>query len=214
MLNVTIVESNAQYEKLFKSAGFEVTPLTLGRSPKAEDTDLVLFTGGPDVSPDLYGEKPHSKTYANSYRDSRERKIFLDMLDAGVPMVGICRGGQFLNVMNGGKMHQHVVGHATGQDHLMWDVDTKEEIMVSSTHHQMMKPARHGKVLATSNVCSRREDPKGQDVGGEWDDIEVVYYKRTNCLCFQPHPEFFPITHPCPEYFINTLKASLFEEKR
>jgi len=66
----------------------------------------VVFTGGADVSPFMYGEKKLSVTCNDEHRDEQE-KLFFERYTK-VPKVGICRGGQFLNVMNGGKMWQHV----------------------------------------------------------------------------------------------------------
>ena len=108
-----------------------------------------------------------------------------------IPMVGICRGGQFLNVMSGGEMYQHVEKHCGY--HEIIDVDSGETVLVSSTHHQMMKPSKQGALIAYSNLQGSREWYEGsifkKDISDQ--DIEVVYYKHSNCLCFQPHPEFF-----------------------
>src|SRR5687768_16963203 len=71
--------------------------------------DLICFTGGEDVTPSLYGEVKHPLTYNNPERDKHEVEYFNQFI--GIPKVGICRGGQFLNVMSGGKLHQHILGH-------------------------------------------------------------------------------------------------------
>ena len=100
-------------------------------------------------------------------------------------------------------MHQHILGHATGINHLIRDSETGEEVMVSSTHHQMMIPSEDAIVLATADVVD-------WPLGMEQRDIEVVYYPHTNALCFQPHPEFFATDHPCVQYLNRCIEERLF----
>jgi gamma-glutamyl-gamma-aminobutyrate hydrolase PuuD len=164
-----------------------------------DDADMVLFTGGEDVNPELYGEVPLAKTYFNRPRDDKEIAIYRGALDRELPMVGICRGGQFLNVMNGGKLWQHVTMHA-GRDHIarievapyVGKKKQRRTISVTSTHHQMMIPAKHGMVLLTALEALEKDSPAYTKIGKneEEPDTEAVFYDDTNCLCFQPHPEF------------------------
>ena len=188
---VKIYHSNTSYNKLFTEGGYTLVD-------SLEDADLIVFTGGADVTPSMYGEKSHPKTYSEPSRDRAEELVWVESQERGIPAVGICRGGQLLNVLNGGKMHQHIVGHATGSNHLITDVASGTNIMVSSTHHQMMIPSDKGVVLAVADIV---DWPKGE----EQEDIEVVYYPETNNLCFQPHPEFFYNRSPCVDYFFNCI---------
>src|SRR5690554_3184603 len=100
----------------------DVTDMFINRGHKvvqtAEEADLVCFIGGEDVQPSLYGEHDHPSTHTNPARDEMEEKLFHYCLNEGIPMAGICRGAQFLNVMNGGKLYQDVDNHATGNTHL------------------------------------------------------------------------------------------------
>jgi len=102
----------------------------------------------------------------------------------------ITKLAQFLNVMSGGRMYQHVEKHTAA--HTITDAETGETVYVSSTHHQMMMPAPSGLLVASSSLGGSREWYDGEvfkkDISKE--DIEVVYYTHTKCLCFQPHPEF------------------------
>ena len=174
---------NEQYRQLIKGFGMELTT-----SP--EYADLGLFTGGEDVTPSLYGAFPHPMTHSNIQRDESERMYFDAFKEFGTPMIGICRGGQFLNVMSGGEMYQHVTHHTN--DHVIMDVLSQNTLWASSTHHQMMKPSVKGLVVATAYERGRRQwfDRDVFMQGWSDEDIEVVYYEHTKCLCFQPHPEF------------------------
>ena len=73
--------------------------------------DIVQFTGGEDVSPYLYKAEPHTYTQFNPRRDAWEIEQFERAQQEGCVMAGICRGSQFLNVMCGGTLHQHINGH-------------------------------------------------------------------------------------------------------
>src|SRR5438309_1359385 len=65
----------------------------------------------------------------------------------GKPMAGICRGSQFLNVMAGGRLCQHLDGHGSWHD---METSDGRSFEVSSTHHQMMLPPEGAKVIGWS----------------------------------------------------------------
>lgn len=58
---------------------------------RLEDAQYVLFTGGEDVTPSLYGENTHPSTYNNLERDIKEKEIFDKMVSSQIA-IGICRG--------------------------------------------------------------------------------------------------------------------------
>jgi putative glutamine amidotransferase len=91
--------------------------------PPAEDgldetlaaLDGVIFSGGGDLDPRLYGAQPHPETDApRAARDAAELRMLKAALDRDMPVLAICRGSQVLNVARGGDLVQHlpeVVGH-------------------------------------------------------------------------------------------------------
>lgn len=180
-----------------------------------DDADIVCWTGGADVDPSLYGEKNalykgHYMSGIDPDRDEIDARVFGYASDKF--KVGICRGGQFLNVMNGGKMWQHVDKHA-GAPHDLIDTVTSEVVRVTSTHHQMMRPAPDGLILAHARESSFkladldewRIEHDHVSKPEELLDVEVVWYEESKSLCFQPHPEHR--NHkPCTDYFFNLME--------
>lgn len=185
---VFIENSNFLYDEMFKAMGWEKVSVL-------KDADLLQFTGGADVTPSLYGHGQHRETRNNPVRDKREMLLFRAALEMKKPMAGICRGGQFLNVMCGGKLWQHVDRHMTGGTHTVWDCHGQFYYQATSTHHQMIIPGKGGTILASAKVSTCRERClKDGTVKVTIDphpcDVEAMFYPSHRCLCFQPHPEF------------------------
>ncbi len=203
-MKVMIVGGQYGYASLFRKYEWEVVE-SLQETP-----DLLCFTGGEDVSPKLYNEVPHPRTFFNPVRDSVEKEIFNIAVSKEIPCVGICRGGQFLNVLSGGSMYQDVSQHT--RDHYIKDVDTGMLIFASSTHHQMMRPGPGATIVAVANEGGYKEHMENaiiKRIDELEDDIEVLHYPLTKSLCFQPHPEFNNMDE-LQDYFFHCVKTYLF----
>lgn len=179
----------AAFAEMFSRAGCT-------KAKTLDEADLVIFTGGADVDPALYGENKHVLTRSNQSRDKADFDLYLEAMQKGIPMLGVCRGAQFLHVMNGGKLFQDINGHHTA--HGLWDTRQKTFLQtISSTHHQMVRPLPDGDdrmtVLGTSSggagTKRRWLNDKDCQVGSGM-DIEAYYYRDTGCLGIQGHPEY------------------------
>ena len=107
-------------------------------------------------------------------------------------------------------MYQDVTDHTRSHDLKIGNPSTPDEIIkVTSTHHQMMMPDLHGKVLATGPLSTVQY---WDDETEEWatttvaHGVEVVLYPKA--LCFQPHPEMFMLRgefHQMRVYFFKCI---------
>lgn len=71
--------------------------------------DGLMLCGGGDVDPAAYGAPPHPALEAvDRVRDAFELALLHAALEAGLPVLAICRGEQVLNVALGGTLHQHI----------------------------------------------------------------------------------------------------------
>ena len=108
-MKVHIVGGDLAIQKMYVARGYTFVD-------SADKADIIQFTGGEDVDPSIYGHPKHPRTYSNLKRDIREQEVWKKARKEQIK-VGICRGAQFLCVMNGGKLWQDVSNHAIGGTH-------------------------------------------------------------------------------------------------
>lgn len=171
---------------VFKQAGYDVT-VEFG------EADVYVFTGGEDIYPGLYGEKPMPGTHWNSKRDHFEVEMYQNIPKEKFK-VGICRGAQLLNVMNGGKMWQDVNNHQGGNHYIYINkikgLFKDDRFLSNSAHHQMMVPSLKGETIGTAQVSDYRMRQNKEIRGSFFVDTEIVWYPEDKAFCFQAHPEF------------------------
>jgi putative glutamine amidotransferase len=134
--------------------------------------DGLLVTGGPDLAPSLFGEEPHRKLgRVNPLHDALEAAVIPEALERDLPILGICRGCQAINVFAGGTLYQDLseapfgvlqhaqAAHRTVPTHevLITDGSRLHRILgattvrVNSTHHQGLRDVAPGfEVVARS----------------------------------------------------------------
>lgn len=155
----------------------------------------------------MYGQRNVYSGASDTARDARETGIFREALEMGIPMLGICRGSQFLTVMSGGELYQDI-GNAHLGSHQVHTEDGKN-FKVTSTHHQMMSPQKtNHKVIAYAKepVLSYKKE---QQVEPPKFDYEIVWYPDTKCLCIQGHPEYLRPDSEFSQYTFKLIKEYL-----
>lgn len=185
-----------------------------------EKANIVLFTGGADINPYFYGEKRRVGTSISPNCDYADMRA-LKKSSIYQFKVGICRGGQFLNVAFGGSLYQHVTNHAIWGTHAAYHQDEKDPhvIQVTSTHHQMMIPSEDATLLYATNLAEYKFTDTTQEHYSEderhkiFDDAEVVMYEKSGALCFQPHPEYELAENvACTDAFFRLIKLYMLSD--
>lgn len=164
---------------------------------RIEDADVVLFTGGEDISPELYGCKIHPQTWYNNKRDSMEVSMFKKVRPDQL-VYGTCRGIQLICAMYGGILVQDCDNHWGGRHKITNGTRT---LTTNSLHHQMQYPFNLPKedyeILYWSKDVSTYYHGDGIDssVIRSNCEPEIVVYHRPGmpvCLGVQGHPEMMP----------------------
>ncbi len=149
--------------------------------------DGLILCGGADIDPSYYGEEMNGTKEVNAPRDTLEFAMAKAFVEAGKPVLGICRGCQLLNVYFGGTLHQHLDNAeehwGDGEDDLIHGATAEPgsivfdlygaEFQINSYHHQAIKTL--GKGLWITNRTG--------------DVIEGIEHESLPILAFQWHPE-------------------------
>jgi putative glutamine amidotransferase len=86
-----------------------VPPSEGGEEETLDALDGVVFSGGNDLDPDVYGAEAHETTRGvNTPRDRAELALLAAALERDMPVLAVCRGSQILNVARGGDLVQHL----------------------------------------------------------------------------------------------------------
>jgi gamma-glutamyl-gamma-aminobutyrate hydrolase PuuD len=180
----------ADYVRAVERAGGRpllVPPAAEGVEETLDALDGVIFSGGSDLDPDLYGQEPHPETFGVvAERDRAELALLEGALARDMPVLAICRGSQVLNIAHGGDLVQHlpdVVGdekhkHTPGTfaDHAVTvEHGTRlagllgNRVPVKSHHHQgvgRVGEGLHVAALAEDGTIEAVEDPSRRFVVG------------------------------------------------
>jgi len=174
--------ANASTKSMFVKAGYVI-------SPSIDASDIVVWTGGEDIDPRIYGEENKYCWGVSPERDNQDLAAVDKAWGLNKFLVGVCRGAQLLNCFpNAGKLWQDVDGHGGGV-HVVRDFVTDALWACNTLHHQMLRPTKDALIVAGVKRSCRRKNADGVEEGDQVDP-EVVYYHKTKSLLFQGHPEF------------------------
>jgi putative glutamine amidotransferase len=167
-----------------------IPPSEDGVDETLEALDGIVFSGGADVAPVLYGADPHAETdEPQRRRDAGEMALLRAALDCDLPTLAVCRGVQLMNVARGGDLVQHLpdrVGHerhretpGTFSEHAI-EVQPGSRLQavvgleprVTSHHHQSLGRVGEGLVEAAwadDGTVEAVEDPTRRfALGVQW----------------------------------------------
>jgi len=134
-----------------------------------DNIDGLIIAGGPDISPEIYGQE-NGKFTIETYpeQDISEISLIKSAIKTDTPLLCICRGFQLLCAIHDGVLYQHLPETDGFEEHGGWDGNVTEhevkifegskleeimgnEIIVNSTHHQGVKDPGTLKVTAVSS---------------------------------------------------------------
>lgn len=178
-------------------AGGRALQLKPGRPLPDAQLDGVVITGGHDIEPVLYKAVSEVEGKYDRERDQFEARIIDKALDGGVPMLGICRGAQLLNVRRGGTLHQDVTKkrRKTSNRRTLLPLKTlnivagsmlqklfgKPQVRINSLHKQSIDRLGDGLKVAgcdKDNIVQAVEDPAHNFLlGVQWHPEFLLYLR-------------------------------------
>ncbi|HKV88572.1 MAG TPA: gamma-glutamyl-gamma-aminobutyrate hydrolase family protein [Candidatus Dormibacteraeota bacterium] len=201
------------YRRAVEAAGAEAVEVPPGTAALPE-VDGLLLPGGWDVDPSFYGEKPDQKVGPiDRALDETELNLFQQAREKEIPILGICRGQQVINVAMGGSLIQHLDDHdvrAKGRSHLAHTIEVnpsselgraagEHKIRVNSLHHQAIRRLAEG---------------LQQTARGEDGTVEAVESDDGLIVAVQCHPEELTTDLPWARRLFERFVARAREVRR
>jgi putative glutamine amidotransferase len=168
----------------------------------AETADGVLFTGGVDIDPAEYGQQPAPGLgRVDQQRDAFELALYRAARERGLPILGVCRGIQLINVAEGGTLHQHLPALPQAIQHTQVDIGGAPSHAVALDGASRLAHALGSNEIAANSYHHQAIDRLGaglRAVGWTSDDlVEVVEGSEGSMvLGVQWHPEMSYARHP------------------
>lgn len=219
VIGITPCRQLPDYVESIRRAGGEPSVLEMHSPASLRALDGVLLTGGGDIDPALYHEARHARTAdPDAARDAFELDLARLAIKGNVPMLGVCRGLQVLNVAAGGTLIQdiasevsHPLAHQVDSPlyafaHEVWvasgtalssmmreQLTDNEVLQVNSRHHQAIRQTAPGFTVSATS-------PDGV--------IEAIERPGSRfCVAVQWHPENFWRTGEFRSLFEEFVKA-------
>lgn len=207
------------YVESIRRAGGDPCVLDMNGSASLENLDGVLLSGGGDIDPVLYHERRHPKTNdPDPARDTFELDLARLALANNIPMLGVCRGLQVVNVAGGGTLIQDIpseINHALSHEVNSPLYAIAHEVWVargSSLSSVMQEQLVDGEVLQVNSRHHQaiKETAAGFDVSATAPDGVIEAIERPGsrfCIAVQWHPENFWRTGEFRSLFEEFVKA-------
>ena len=188
-------DKNRNYIEFLKRIQNSVVIILSKDSMSREKLDGLLLTGGADVNPELYKDWPDETVHVDAERDGFEFKLIEKALSDSIPIFGICRGLQVVNVYFGGtliidlakycnRFHQAISDNEDRTHGVIVNDSSKMKTfikqttgIVNSAHHQAADRIGGG-----LKIAARADD-------GTVEAIEGNGELRSKIVCVQWHPE-------------------------
>lgn len=191
------VEINAPYVRAISQNGG--SPVILPDCESLSVCNALVFPGGIDVDPELYNERPHKELgQVNRALDDFWIEAARYAVSHKIPVLGICRGLQLLNVFFGGSLYQDIkserrdsINHRQGisrsstshsvciyEDTRLYRILGTKSISVNSMHHQAVKSRAESLRISSRSsedgIVEGMESPDGSIIAVQWHPEELL----------------------------------------
>jgi putative glutamine amidotransferase len=172
-------------EEFISKLPFGSTYKVLDNNSDVKSCDIIIFTGGGDVTPLFYGES-NLYSYSDTERDTKEFHLLDESIKLNKTIVGVCRGHQLINVALGGNLYQDIyndlgIRHHSGKAEWKYSNPLLSNlyININSLHHQAVR-----KLGERLTPIAFAEDGI----------IEALISSSKKIITFQFHPELLTNT--------------------
>ena len=176
-------------------AGAVPERISIRHAPSGQPLDALIIGGGSDIGPEHYGGDLDAKVKADPERDRLEIEWIGRALEDGIPLLGICRGAQLINVVLGGTLHQDIrplrrrTYNRPGllptkqvrlePDSLLAGICGKTRLRVNSLHHQAIRDAAADLKVVGQDldaITQAVESAAGRPIlGVQWQPEYLIY---------------------------------------
>jgi len=184
-------------------AGGRAKRISVNHHVELAEIEALIISGGDDIHPSLFDEEPKPSQFYDVARDRLESEHIRYALERSIPLLGICRGHQLINVILGGSLHgdirkmrQNTYNRrgllatktvAVSPGSRLNDIVGSESIKVNSLHFQAVdRVAADAKCTANDLdlFCQAIELPNANVIGVQWHP-EYLFYLRAHLGLFR-----------------------------
>jgi putative glutamine amidotransferase len=179
------------YVKYYEKFGITLLPISNVSSDikkyfENNDVKGIILSGGDDIDPKLYGEEA-DKEKISKEREQTEKQLIEIAIEKKIPLLGVCRGAQFLNVYFGGKLIRDIKKE-TGLDHVATQHKIsliKDEISNYFNTKEAVVNSYHNQGINKDTLSNGLEEFAAAEDGS----IEGFYHPAHNIAAIMWHPE-------------------------
>lgn len=163
-----------------------------GRAIDVSLLDGIVLSGGTHIHPDLYGQQPQVKARYDRKRDRTDQMLLREAERLHLPVLGICRGAQLINVYRGGSLCQDVTPLRVHTRH--------RPLLLPLQRIRVVEPTRLGRIIRSRSIGANRIHSQaiqwlgcGLRVSALDDDLFVQAFENTHgqwLMGVQWHPEY------------------------
>ncbi len=172
-------------------AGAIPARISVRHSQNIEFIDALIVGGGDDIDPKYYEGETNNKDKIDIKRDQLEIDWVKKALKKTIPLIGICRGAQLINVVSGGSLFQDIRSLRQRTDNRPGLLPTKQVQVSKGSLLARILNTRHLRVNSLHHQSIRMTGANLKVVGWDLDNItQALESKEDNIIGLQWHPEY------------------------